>query len=538
MRRALQALGGFILLLIAAVPAAAQLPAGSSVVVLPFENPNGVLRVEWLREGLAVLVGDALDAGGMHVVSRDERLLTFDRLQVPEDATISRASAIKVGQTLGVAAVVVGRIEAVNDEIVLAARLIGLDNGRLSSEVTERGPVSGLFAMTARLAAGVSGLPELASRWTPPPQPAAFEMFVKGLLADQPQTSRSLFEQTLKTTPDYDAARLALWDAQTELGSHQRALDAVTPVAAGRTAYRDARFRAALSLMSLKRDDEAFDVLSGLQSQQTQAAVANALGVLQLRRGGGNEQAGRATYFFNQATELEPAESDYFFNLGYAYWLDKDANGAAYWLREAVRRDPADGDAHFVLGAALQQMGAPLEAARERELATRLSARYAAATAKAGGGTDTIPRGLERLHVRLDAVRPRVDAAVMTSGQRDQAALATFHLDAARRAYDRESDAEAEQELRRALFLSPYLADAQVLLGRVYVRRGRSEDAVQAFKIAVWSEERVDTLLALAEALLAAGDAAAARPFVDRALVLEPKSAAALALKTRLGPGD
>ncbi len=536
MTRLFATLGGVALLLSAATPAAAQMPAGSSVVVLPFENPNGILRLEWLREGLAVLAGDVLDAGGMRVVSRDERLLTFERLQVPEDATISRASAIKVGQTLGVAAVVVGRLEAVNDEIVLAARLIGLDDGRLLPEVTERGPVSGLFAMSARLAAGVAGVPDLVHRWTPPPQPAAFEMFVKGLLADAPQTSRSLFEQALKAAPDYDGARLALWDVQTELGSHQRALDAVTPVAAGRPAYRDARFRAALSLMSLKRDDEALGVLNDLQSRQAQAAVANALGVLQLRRGGGNAQTGRATYFFNQATELEPAEADYFFNLGYAYWLDKDANGAAYWLREAVRRDPADGDAHFVLGAALQQMGAPLEAARERELAKRLSSRYAALAARAAGA-DAVPRGLERLHVRLDAVRGRVDTAVMTAGQRDQAALATFHLDAGRRAYERESDGEAERELRRALFLSPYLADAQVLLGRVYLRRGRTEDAVQALKIAVWSEERVDTLLALAEALLATNDTAAARPFVDRALVLEPKSAAALALKAKLGPG-
>ena len=94
-------------------------------------------------------------------------------------------------------------------------------------------------------------------------------------------------------------------------------------------------------------------------------------------------QPGRATYYFSQASELDPADGDLFFNLGYAYWLDKDPQAAIYWLREAVRRDPGDGDAHFILGVALQQTGATAEAARERELATRLSSKYAEWEAKA-----------------------------------------------------------------------------------------------------------------------------------------------------------
>src|SRR4029450_1968000 len=45
-------------------------------------------------------------------------------------------------------------------------------------------------------------------------------------------------------------------------------------------------------------------------------------------------------------------------------------------------------------------------------------------------------------------------------GQRDQSELAKFHLDAGRRAFDREADREAVVERRRALFLSPYLGEA------------------------------------------------------------------------------
>ena len=113
-----------------------------------------------------------------------------------------------------------------------------------------------------------------------------------------------------------------------------------------------------------------------------------------------------------------------------------------------------------------------------------------------------MPRGLERLHEELTAARARVDTIITSAGQRDQENLAAFHLDAGRRAFEREADREAEQELRRALYLSPYLAEAHLLLGRLYLRGGRAGDAVQALKIALWSEETVAAHVGLAEALL------------------------------------
>jgi Tfp pilus assembly protein PilF len=199
-----------------------------------------------------------------------------------------------------------------------------------------------------------------------------------------------------------------------------------------------------------------------------------------------------------------------------------------------VRRDPTDGDAHFILSVALQQTGAAAEAARERELAERLSSKYKGWESKAAGG-DPVPRGLERLIEELVPGRSRVDNVITEAGQRDQEKLAAFHLDAGRRAFEREADREAIQELRRALYISPYLAEAHLLLGRLYLRNGRAADAVEELKIALWSEATVPAHLALAEAFLQVQDQAAARAEVDRALALDPKSADALALKAKLG---
>jgi tetratricopeptide (TPR) repeat protein len=516
-------------------PASAQLAPGAVVVVLPFENPQADARVLWLREGLATLLSDAIDAAGFEAVGRDERVAAFERLQLPIAATLSRASTVRVGQAVGATAVIVGRVELAGDGLVVTARAVRLDSGRLLPDATEQGPLPALFEVASRLAGRLVGNRGPITSWRPPPSLAAFELYSQGLATEDPAAQRTFFERALKAAPDYDSVRLALWEFHTELGEHQRALDVVNSVRTGSHLEREGRFAAAMSLIRLKRDEEAFGVLRTMQSSAPLAVVANAIGVVQLRRDA-PPQSGRATYFFNQATELDPGQSDYFFNLGYAYWLEKDANAAAYWLREAVRRNPADGEAHFVLAAALQQTGALAEAGRERELARQLSSRFAQWEARAAGGGDLIVRGLERLREQLDAPSARVDTIISASGQRDQAALAAFHLDAGRRALEREQGGEAEREFRRALYLSPYLAEAHLLLGRVYLRQGKEDAALQAFKIAVWSEPSARTHAALGEAYVAVDNLIAARAELERALALDSRSPDAARLKGLLTP--
>jgi tetratricopeptide (TPR) repeat protein len=512
----------------------AQAPADAPTVVVPFDNPAQEPRLAWMREGAAILLTDALAAAGAAVIEREERLQAFDRLQLPANATLSRASTIRVGHALGAAAVASGSLQTQGDQLIVRARVIRIDTGRLLPEVESSGPLPEMFKVFAAVAQRIRGDQAAAvSNDRLAPSPQVFELYVKGLVAETPKTALAFLEQALKAAPAYDRVRVAMWDLHSEASEHQRALDVISAITPPSKLYRDSRFRRALSLMHLKRFDDALQTLRAMQTELPSATVVNAIGVIELRRAV-THQPGRATYFFSQASELDPTDGDLFFNLGYAYWLDKDAKAAIYWLREAVRRDPADGDAHFILSVALQQTGATAEAARERELAERLSSKYKGWITKAGSG-DPVPRGLERLNEELVPARSRVDAAITEAGQRDQEKLAAFHLDAGRRAFEREADREAVQELRRALYISPYLAEAHLLLGRLYLRGGRAADAVEELKIAIWSEATVAAHVALAEAFLQVQDQAAARAEIERALALDPDSADALALKARLG---
>lgn len=520
------------------LPAAAraQAPADAATVVVPFDNPAHEPRLAWLREGAAILLTDALAASGAPVIDREERLQAFDRLQLPANATLSRASAIRVGHTLGAAAVVSGSLQTQGDQLTVRARVVRIDSGRLLPEVESTGALPELFKVFAVLAQRIRGDQHTAvTNDQLAPSPQVFELYVKGLVAETPATAVAFLEQALKAAPAYDRVRMAIWDLHSEGSEHQRALDVISAVNSQSKLYRASRFRRALSLMQLKRFDDALQTLREMQKELPSATVINAIGVIEMRRAA-THQPGRATYYFSQASELDPTDGDLFFNLGYSYWLDKDAKASIYWLREAVRRDPTDGDAHFILSVALQQTGATAEAARERELAERLSSKYKGWQAKAAGG-DPVPRGLERLNEELIPARSRVDNAITEAGQRDQEKLAAFHLDAGRRAFEREADREAIQELRRALYISPYLAEAHLLLGRLYLRGGRAADAVEELKIALWSEATVSAHLALAEAFLQVQDQAAARSEVERALTLDPKSAEALAFKAKLGGG-
>jgi tetratricopeptide (TPR) repeat protein len=511
--------------------------APARVLVVPFENGRDEPRFHWLSEAAAVLLTDGLRAGGPGAIVRSQRVRAFEQLYLPVSASLSRATIIKVGQLVGAADVVVGSYRVDGTTLSVTARSIRLDAGRLQPEITERGELTELFNIFARLGGRVGD--QLAGRVRPggsrpvvssAPHPPldAFENYIKGLLAESPMSQASFLEAALRDSPGFDRARLALWEVRTEQADHLGALDAVRAVPSTSPSSFNAQFFAGISLIELKRYEEGLGVLKALlepapAAPDSAAAVLNNLGVLVIRRGA-TPQTGTAVYYLTKATDADP-DPDYMFNLGYAYASDRNYQGALYWLREALRRDPADLDAHYVLAVALNATGNTVESSRERDLARRLSSRYEELDRRAAENRTAVPPGLERMRLDPDGSWAlRADQTIVNSAQREQRELATFHLDQGRRLFDREQDREALAELRKAIYLSPYEAQAHLLIGRIHLRGGRPADAVDAFKISIWSEDHAPAHVYLAEAFLKLGDSANARAEVQRALVLDPSS--------------
>jgi tetratricopeptide (TPR) repeat protein len=522
--------------------APAQTPAGR-ILVVPFENRQLEPRLHWLSEASAVLLADELKARRMGAITREERVKAFEELHLPLSGSLTRATIIKVGQIVGASEVIVGAFALDGNNLRIDAHSIRVDVGRLQPNIVEQAPLAELFPLFERLARRLApGSPD-ATRGPRPPLDA-FENYIKGLIAESPAAQATFLETAVEQFPGYDHAGLALWGVRSNQDDHLAALSAARAVSSSSPLARRARFFAGVSLIGLKRYDEAFELFQALVAEAPvsregsaapgAAAALNNLGIVQIRRGG-TSQTGTATFYLTKAADADPGEADYLFNLGYAYVLERNHQGAVYWLREAVRRNPADPDAHYVLAAALQALGNTVEAAREKDLARQLSSHYQELERRAAADKMPVPKGLERTRVDPDAPGGfRPEQAIVNAAQREQREVAIFHLDRGRRLYEREEDREAMLELRRAIYLSPYEAQAHLLIGRIHLRAGRPQDAIEALKISVWSEDSAAARVAMAEAYLKLKNTAAARTELERALVLDPASAEAKRLLAEL----
>jgi len=522
-------------------PVSAQSAPGSRVLVMPFAAevqpgaPGGAAAAHWIGEAAAVLLEEGLAGAGVTVFSREERLAAFDRLQLPSSSVLTRATMIRVGELVGASEVVFGEVRLA-DRLSVRARIIQIGPGREASDVTDQGAMpdmAAVFDRVSRRIAAATGRPVVPAAVVTPMPFEAFESYMKGLVALSPAAQQRLLEGAMALAPKDPRVQLALWDVYTGQGLHDKALASANAVAANSPLARRARFDVALSLIELRRLDGAFKELSGLQAARRSAVLANALGIVQLRRTTAVPDTPAAATFFQQAVEAEPGNTDFLFNLGYAYAIASNASTALLWLRESVRYDAANGDAHLVMSAVLAASGRSAEAQREFDLArvlgTRLEAPGSAPPAK-------VPAGLERLETDLDhAGVPRLTATLSTPAQADQRETAAFHLSQGRTLVAARKDREATEALRRAIYLAPYEEEPHRLLGEVYQRAGRLPEAIDEFKVALWCRETAAGHIALGHALLDSGDRDAARRELDRALILAPDSAEARALQKRFG---
>ena len=379
---------------------------------------------------------------------------------------------------------IVGTYALEGDTLKVEAHSIRIDVGGCSPTSPNRAPSTICSASSSRLARRLAPDTRRASR-RPPATAAARRVRELHQRAHrrEPAAQATFLETAVKLFAGYDRAELALWEVRTDQGDHAAALAAARAVRPHSRSARRARFLSGVSLLDLKRYDEAFDLFKALVDDAPVPPLGTGnepgrRGVEQPRRRrirrGATPQTGTATFYLTKAAEADPGDADYLFNLGYAYVLERNTRGRSTGCAKALRRDPADPDAHYVLAAALQAAGSTVEAEREKELARQLSSRYEELERRAAADKLPVPRGLERVRTDPDTAGGlRPEQAIVNTAQRDQRELATFHLDRGRRLYEREEDREAMMELRRAVYLSPYEAQAHLLIGRIHLRAGR-----------------------------------------------------------------
>lgn len=468
------------------VAAAGQAISGDApdlTLVMPFEPASVDPVMAWLPEASAILLADGLIDRGVLTLDLTTRSRVLKELELPVSASLSLASIIHIGEVIGATQVVTGTLAVEGRQLVVTVHRVPLGSLGAEPPVEVRAPLADLMqtfdAIADRLAPSGPGKPA-SDRVTIPAD--AFERYVKGVLAAAPTLRVELLREAVARAPDDMRARLALWDAITDAGDSEGALQIALSVPPESSAYRQARILAARSLVNLGRLDEAFDTLDRLRREAADAQVYEILGLVQLR-GNDPSKGGRATYYYQQVVDLVPDDPDALFNLGYAYWIEGDAPAASYWLRRAVERRPTDGVARYVLGLTLGRQGRSDQSARELALARRVSDEVAGWT---GDSPARVQSG-ELARVRpavtapgLESIEARLRGAARVVGER----LARHHLERGRALVEAGHDEAAMTELDRAIQLAPQLPDAFVVAGRLHLRAGRTEAALHVLRLA------------------------------------------------------
>jgi hypothetical protein len=81
---------------------------GRILLVLPFDNRSGQPSLEWIREAAPEILSSRFASAGFAPMSRADRLYALDHLGLPQGFHPSRATALKLAQTLDADSIVVG----------------------------------------------------------------------------------------------------------------------------------------------------------------------------------------------------------------------------------------------------------------------------------------------------------------------------------------------------------------------------------------------------------------------------------------------
>jgi serine/threonine protein kinase/tetratricopeptide (TPR) repeat protein len=222
---------GVLVLIVAAVLAAHFLPGKSqasridSVAVLPFVNATGDPGNEYLSDGLTESLISALSQlPDLKVMARS----TVFRFKGKED------DPQKVGQTLQVSALLMGRIAQRGDEVSVQADLVNTSDGselwgahyvRKAADITEvQGDITRDVAKRLRLQTNVAEQRRLGSAGTTNPE--AYRLYLEGRQLWYGRTpeglkkSIDLFQQAIAADPNYALAYTGLADTYNVIPSY------------------------------------------------------------------------------------------------------------------------------------------------------------------------------------------------------------------------------------------------------------------------------------------------------------------------------
>jgi len=335
--------------------------AADTVAVLPFFNQTTDKSLDWIGESVAETLRESLSNEGVLALNREDRVEVYRRLSVRPAVVLTRATVLKVGESLDAAQIVFGRFELAeasagegNMQRVLKITANVIDAKRLHTgpQFFESGTLESLSVMESRLAWQTlvyfhpKSVPDeqrfLESH--PPVRITAVESYVRGLLAETPQKQKKYFLEAARLDGQFSEPAFSLGKAAFENQDYGPSAGWLEKVAATASHYHEAQFL--LGLCRYYQDDfeGAAKALEGVAAVMPLDEVYNDLGAALSRK-----NRPEAIENYKKALEGDDADPDYWFNLGYTQWKTGQVADAARSFHAVLDRSPDDEEARTLM---------------------------------------------------------------------------------------------------------------------------------------------------------------------------------------------
>jgi tetratricopeptide (TPR) repeat protein len=486
--------------------------------VFPFDNASSAPGLEWIGESFPELLSERLSSPTLYVVKREERRMAYDRAGIPADVHPSRASLHRIAEQLDVDYAVLGQFTYDGTNFSSTAQLLDMRREKLLPKTAVSGPLLDLINLQTGLAwellhalrPDITITRDSFIAAATPVRLDAFENYVRGTIAAAPRDQIGHFRNAVRISPSYVEGWLALGKTYYAERQYEQAVAAFGRVPETSPMAQEARFYSGLA--SYYRGDFAKSetAFKSVVERLPLPEVYNNLGVASSRQGKRD-----AVAYFQRATQDDPNDPDYRFNLAVELYRTGDIPGAQHQLREALNQRPGDAEAK----AFFDRIGG------ESPNVTQVAAGSPLKTPLERIRRNYNENTFRQMEMQLQA------AAEVKLGKSDPRTHARFHVSHGDELLAQGFVSESEREYREAISLDPGNAQAHAGLARVLENNGDSSGARAEAEAALRVRQFAEPLLVLARLDLRDNKAEAAAGSVDRALQLEPTNGSAQALK-------
>jgi len=342
------------------IAAAGSAVEAVKIVVLPLDNLSKTASLQWLSEGLAVELSEQLPVPGLDVVGRDRTAPMVEALDLPPNASLSRASMIRVAQECAADYLLTGSFTGTAEKLQITLRILNMKSMKLGPGITASGVAASLPQMENQLAwdvlsgLGLSGniARDEHRRRTRSIPNEAFSLFVRSFSVPDEDERAKMLERAVELHGDYPEAQYRLGRYYFQEGDCAKALSALA------VAGREEQFLLHSKFMTgtcyLKQDalPEAIRAYSHVLALARPYEVFNNLAVAYLRQG----DYPLAIANLLDARKLSPDDLTIELNLALARHLDGNHQAAREILDQSIRKHPNNGMLRYLLGLVLSDL--------------------------------------------------------------------------------------------------------------------------------------------------------------------------------------